>query len=83
MYNPFTATEFIKEEFKAESFQGTAKIRKQGTITENQEHNFIFPQQGAKKSNVAVHTNVQRELNLETLTIKQKIQNQREKQTDL
>ena len=47
MDNPFTATEFIKEEFKAESFQGTAEIRKQGTITENQhkeEHNFIFPQ---------------------------------------
>ena len=73
MYNPFTATEFIKEEFNAEIFQGTAEIRKQGTITENQhkeEHNFIFQQQGTKRSNVpTVHTNVQRELHLETLTI--------------
>ena len=47
MHNPLTAAEFIKEEFKAVTFQETAEIRKQGTLTENQhkeEHNFIFPQ---------------------------------------
>ena len=89
MHNPLTSAEFIKEEFKAVTFQETAEIRKQGTLAENQhkeEHKFIFPQQGAKRSNMpALHTNVhedrenQRELNLGTFNINHLAENPKPK----